>query len=374
MDNPFYVLGKLSSGTSAGKSLFAVGFVAFFFLALPFLDTTAIAGLLILVLAAATVNSAIEIVGPYEKRVLTVFGEYRRLLDPGIHFVPPFVSATHRFDMRTRVFDVPKQEAITKDNSPVIADAVLYVRVMDAKRAFLGVNDYERAVSNLGQTTLRAVLGDMKLDETLSRRDVINTRIREEIDPPTDEWGIRVESVEVREVMPSRSVVGAMEQQTSAERQRRAMILEAQGRRRGAIERAEGEKTANITRAQGEKQSQILEAQGDAVSTVLRAKSAESMGERAVIDRGLETLRSVGESKSSTFVFPQELSSLLGRYGKHLSGSDVREDTILLESNTFDTETRELLGLDDVDEMLVELDTQMDESSQLGGKTATESD
>ncbi len=357
MDHTFYTLGKSSSGVSAGTTLFAVGFIAFVFLALPFLSTTAIVGLLVLVLAAVTVNSAIEIVGPYEKRVLTVFGEYRDLLDPGIHFVPPFVSATHRFDMRTRVFDVPKQEAITKDNSPVIADAVLYVRVMDAKRAYLGVNDYERAVSNLGQTTLRAVIGDMKLDETLSQRDVINTRIREEIDPPTDEWGIRVESVEVREVMPSHAVVGAMEQQTSAERRRRATILEAQGRRRGAIERAEGGKASNIIRAQGEKQSQILEAQGDAVSTVLRAKSAESMGERAVIEKGMETLQAIGEGKSSTFVLPQELSSLLGRYGKHLTGSDVRDDSVLLESNSFDTETSELLGLDDVDEMLVELDS-----------------
>ncbi|MFH5799584.1 SPFH domain-containing protein [Haladaptatus sp. CMAA 1911] len=373
MDNPFYTLGKTTAGVSAGKTLLAIGFAVFFVLALPFLDPAAIAGLLLLALAVVTVNSAVEIVGPYEKRALTVFGEYRRLLDPGIHFIPPFVSATRRFDMRTRVFDVPKQEAITQDNSPVIADAVLYVRVMDPERAFLGVDDYERAVSNLGQTTLRAVIGDMKLDETLSRRDVINTRIREEIDPPTDDWGVRVESVEVREVMPSRAVTGAMEQQTSAERKRRAMILEAQGERRGAIEKAEGDKSSNIIRAQGEKQSQILEAQGDAVSTVLRAKSAQSMGERAVIEKGMETLQSIGEGESTTFVLPQELSSLVGRYGKHLTGSDVRDDAELLESNDFDPETRELLGLDDIEETLSELDNDVDEIPQVGAEVDPES-
>ncbi|WP_331236585.1 SPFH domain-containing protein [Natronorarus salvus] len=293
----------------------------------------------------------VEIVDAYEQRALTVFGEYRKLLDPGIHFVPPFVSATHRFDKRTQTIDVPRQEAITRDNSPVTADAVVYIRVMDAKRAYLEVDDYHRAVSNLAQTTLRAVLGDMELDETLSRREEINRRIHTEIDEPTDEWGVRVEAVEVREVQPSRDVQRAMEQQTSAERKRRAMILEAQGERRSAIERAEGDKQSNIIRAQGEKQSQILEAQGDAVSTVLRAKSAESMGERAIIERGLQTLKRIGEGPSTTFVLPQELTSLVGRYGKHLSGSDVKLDEGSLESLAFEDDVRELLGLDDLSEL-----------------------
>jgi len=315
------------------------------------LEAWSLAGLLLLGLAIVTVSSMVEIVDATEKRALTVFGEYRKLLDPGIHFIPPFVSATHRFDMRTQTIDVPRQEAITRDNSPVTADAVVYIRVMDAKRAYLEVDDYHRAVSNLAQTTLRAVLGDMELDETLSRREEINRRIHTEIDEPTDEWGVRVEAVEVREVQPSRDVQRAMEQQTSAERKRRAMILEAQGERRSAIERAEGDKQSNIIRAQGEKQSQILEAQGDAVSTVLRAKSAESMGERAIIERGLDTLKRIGEGPSTTFVLPQELTSLVGRYGKHLSGSDVKLEEGSLESLAFEDDVRELLGLDDLSEL-----------------------
>ncbi|KYH24073.1 hypothetical protein HAPAU_41520 [Halalkalicoccus paucihalophilus] len=314
--------------------------------------TLTFVALLLLFLAIVTVWQMVEIVDATEKRALTVFGEYRKLLEPGIHFVPPFVSATHHFDMRTQTLDVPSQEAITIDNSPVTADAVVYIRVMDAKRAFLEVDDYKRAVSNLAQTTLRAVIGGMELDDTLSRREQINARIREELDEPTDEWGIRVESVEVREVTPAQGVKSAMEQQTSAERKRRAMILEAQGERRSAVEKAEGDKQSNIIRAQGEKQSQILEAQGDAVSTVLRAKSAESMGERAIIEKGMETLESIGHGESSTFIMPQELTSLVGRYGKHLTGSDVKLDEDQLDSLEFDEETRDLLGLDNIGELI----------------------
>jgi regulator of protease activity HflC (stomatin/prohibitin superfamily) len=315
-----------------------------------------VVALVVLAIAIVAVYQSVEIVNAYEKRALTVFGEYRRLLEPGISFIPPFVSRTYAFDMRTQTLDVPRQEAITRDNSPVTADAVVYIKVMDAKKAFLEVDDYKRAVSNLAQTTLRAVLGDMELDDTLNKRGEINARIRRELDEPTDEWGVRVESVEVREVNPSQDVQQAMEQQTSAERRRRAMILEAQGERRSAIETAEGDKQSNIIRAQGEKQSQILEAQGDAISTVLRAKSAESMGERAVIDKGMETLADIGQSESTTFVLPQELTSLVGRYGKHLTGSDVKTDGQLLDSMDFDEETREMLGLDDIEEILGQID------------------
>ncbi|GAB7092018.1 SPFH domain-containing protein [Halorubrum luteum] len=315
---------------------------------------------LALLVVLVTIVSAVEIVDAYEKEALTVFGEYRQLLEPGVHLIPPFVSRTYAFDMRTQTIDVPSQEAITRDNSPVTADAVVYIKVMDAKKAFLEVDNYKRAVSNLAQTTLRAVLGDMELDDTLSRREQINDRIHDELDEPTDEWGIRVEAVEVREVSPSRDVQRAMEQQTSAERRRRAMILEAQGERRSAVEKAEGDKQSNIIRAQGEKQSRILEAQGDAISTVLRARAADSMGERAIIEQGMETLAEIGQGESTTFVLPQELTSLVGRYGKSLSGSDVQAMEGL-DGKQFDEETEKLLGLEDIESALEELDSYTDE-------------
>ncbi|ELY60337.1 hypothetical protein C491_03545 [Natronococcus amylolyticus DSM 10524] len=322
-------------------------------------------GLLVLLLVPIVLRSSIVIVDAYEKKTLTVLGEYRKLLEPGINVVPPFVSNTYRFDMRTQTVDVPRQEAITRDNSPVTADAVIYMRVMNVKRAFLEVDDYKKAVSNLAQTTLRAVIGDMELDDTLNKRQEINARIRQELDEPTDEWGIRIESVEVREVNPSQDVQQSMEKQTSAERKRRAMILEAQGERRSAVEKAEGDKQSEIIRAQGEKQSQILEAQGDSISTVLRAKSAESMGERAIIDQGMETLEQIGQSESTTFVMPQELTSMVGRYGKHLSGSDVKEDGDQLESLEFSEETRELIGLDDISEIIGEIDAELEANSSI---------
>ena len=335
------------------------------------IDSLLLVGVVLLAIAVAVVWQMVVITDATEKKALTVLGEYRKLLEPGIAFVPPFVSNTHTFDMRTQTLDVPRQEAITRDNSPVTADAVVYIKVMDAKKAFLEVDDYKRAVSNLAQTTLRAVLGDMELDDTLNKRQEINARIRKELDEPTDEWGVRVESVEVREVNPSQDVQQAMEQQTSAERRRRAMILEAQGERRSAVEEAQGEKQSNIIRAQGEKQSQILEAQGDAISTVLRAKSAEAMGERAVIERGMETLEEIGKGESTKFVLPQELTSLVGRYGKHLTGSDIKENGHELEGLDFDAQTREMLGLDDIEEILGQIDQeaevdveQMEEQAQ----------
>jgi regulator of protease activity HflC (stomatin/prohibitin superfamily) len=353
MDSLFRELGRMSARGVPKRAQNAGLLVVLVFLALLVAPPSPLTyvGLVFLVLAIATVWSAVEVVRAYEKRALTVFGEYRKLLEPGLHVKPPFVSRTYTFDMRTQTIDVPKQEAITEDNSPVTADAVVYIRVMDAKKAFLEVDDYRRAVSNLAQTTLRAVLGDMELDETLSRRDEINRRIRKELDEPTDEWGVRVESVEVREVKPSADVENAMEQQTSAERRRRAMILEAQGERRSAVERAQGEKQSNVISAQGAKQAAVLRAQGDAVATVLRARAAESMGERAVVDRGLESLERIGTSPSTTYLLPQELTSLLGRYGRRLTDADVQEAPGL-ESREFDAETRELLGLDSVDEIL----------------------
>jgi regulator of protease activity HflC (stomatin/prohibitin superfamily) len=309
-------------------------------------------GVALLVVVVGTVYSAVEVVQAYERAALTVFGEYRGLLEPGLNLVVPFVSRATTFDLRTQTVDVPTQEAITRDNSPVTADAVVYVRVMDAERTFLEVDDYRRATLLLAQTTLRAVIGDMELDETLSRRDRINERIRRELDRPTDEWGVRVESVEVREVKPSADVENAMEEQTSAERRRRATILEAQGERRSAVERAQGDRQSNVLRAQGEKRASVLEAQGDAISTVLRARSAESMGERAIVDKGMETLSEIGGSESTTFLLPQELTSLVGRYGRRLTGGDVSAaGSEGLDSGSFDAETTTLLGLDEIESL-----------------------
>ena len=362
MDQPgrafFRELGRLSAAPAAitrpdaGPSRVALAvLVAVAALLLAVVSPLYAVGFLLAALVLATVVSTVEIVQAYERRALTVLGGYRGLLDPGLHLVPPFVSRTYRFDLRTITVDVPRQEAITRDNSPVTADAVVYVRVVDPKRAFLQVDDYRNATALLAQTTLRAVLGDMDLDDTLSRRSEINARIREGLQGPTDDWGVEVEMVEVREVLPTPVVRGAMEEQSSAERRRRAMILEAQGERRAAVETAEGDRISNVLTAQGEKQASVLEAQGDAISTVLRARAAESMGERAIVDKGLDALVDIGQGESTTFVLPQELTSLVGRYGRRLSGSDVAAGRAL-EGREFDAGERELLGLDDIESIV----------------------
>jgi regulator of protease activity HflC (stomatin/prohibitin superfamily) len=206
MNHPFYVLGRLTAGVNLSRVLAGVVAVLALLYVLPRVNPVVAVGLLALALVVALLASAVEIVGPYEKRALTVFGEYRDLLGPGLNVVPPLVSRTHTYDMRTQTLDVPSPEAITEDNSPVTADAVIYVRVMDAEKAYLEVDNYREAVSNLAQTTLRAVIGDMELDDTLKKREEINARIRRELDRPTDEWGVRIESVEVQD---SRERVGA---------------------------------------------------------------------------------------------------------------------------------------------------------------------
>jgi regulator of protease activity HflC (stomatin/prohibitin superfamily) len=175
-------------------------------------DSLGIIALVVLLIVIIVMSQAIEIVRPYEKRALIVFGEFRRMLDPGISVVPPFMSRTYAVDMRTQSLDVPRQEAITRDFRAMSAEAVVYIEVMDAKKTFLETEDYKLAVTNLAETTLRLVLGDMDLDDVLNRSQTINTRMRRDLDEATEEWGVRVVSVEVRDVNPSLEVQQAMEQ------------------------------------------------------------------------------------------------------------------------------------------------------------------
>jgi len=278
----------------------------------------ALAALAVAVVSYLVVDS-VEIVQAYERRPYTVFGRYERVLGPGINLVLPVFGETRVFDVRTQTIEVPTQEAITRDNSPVRASAIVYLSVVDAEKAFLEVEDYRNATAYLAQTSLRAVVGDMELDDTLSERGEMNARVREQLGETVAAWGVDVEAVEVKAVLPSAAVVRAMEHQTAAERHRRAAILEAQGVRRSAVERAEGAKAAAVLRAEGRKRAAVLEAQGDAAARVLRATAAEAMGERALIERGFDAIERVGAGPAETYVVPQELTTLLGRRGRLLA-------------------------------------------------------
>src|SRR5208282_3849342 len=210
-------------------------------------------------------------ISPYQLGVVTVLGSYKGIKKSGLAFVSP-IARVILIDLRTQVLEVPRQEVITKDNSPTNVDAIIYIKVVDPSKSIFEVQDYHIATVALAQTTLRSIIGDMELDEILYNRERINTRLRDILDEATDRWGIRVEAVEIKEVDPVGPVKTAMEEQTSAERQRRAAVLRADGEKRSAILVAEGQKRSRILQAEGVRQSQILEAEGARVATILQAQ------------------------------------------------------------------------------------------------------
>ena len=266
--------------------------------------------------------SGIKIVKPYEQAIYMRLGKFVRVLNQGLNVVFPLINEVVKMDLRTEVLDVPKQEVITKDNSPVDVDAVIYIKVTDPKNAFFEVTNYRFATVNLAQTTLRSIIGDMELDEILSSREKINVSLRDILDENTDKWGVKIEAVEIREVNPARKVKDSMEEQTSAERKRRAAILEADGQKRAAILEAEGKKRSRILEAEGLRQSMILEAEGKRLATILEgqgeaqklrimAVGAASMDSKAMSVLSMQTLQKIGEGESSKIFFPLEVTKLI---------------------------------------------------------------
>ena len=285
---------------------------------------TIVFGIVILLIIALIfiLITAIQIIQPYEQGLLIVLGNFRKRLNPGLNIVPPLISRVVKLDLRTQTLDVPRQEVITKDNSPTNVDAIIYIKIVDPDKAYFEVQNYKMATIYLAQTTLRSLIGDMELDEILYQRDKINTNLRDILDEATDKWGVKVDAVEIREVDPVGPVKAAMEEQTSAERERRAAILRADGNKRSAILKAEGAKRSRILQAEGLRQSAILEAEGERLARILRAQGdaqklrilslgAAPMDQKALTVLSLETLKSVGDGKSTKIIFPFEISRLL---------------------------------------------------------------
>lgn len=277
---------------------------------------------LLVIVIVIFVFSGVKIVQPYEQAIYMRLGKFVRVLDQGLNFVCPLINQVVKLDLRTEVMDVPKQEVITKDNSPVNVDAVIYIKVTDPRKAFFEVTNYRLATVNLAQTTLRSVIGQMELDEILSNRDNINVQLRDTLDESTDKWGVRVENVEIKEVDPASKVKDSMEEQTSAERKRRAAILEADGLKRAAIMEAEGKKKSKILEAEGTRQSMILEAEGKRMATILEAQGeaqklrimsvgAASMDAKALSVLSMDTIKAMGDGAASKIYFPMELTKLV---------------------------------------------------------------
>ena len=267
-------------------------------------------------------TSGVKIVQPYEQAIYMRLGKFVRVLDQGLNIVTPLVNQVVKIDLRTEVMDVPKQEVITKDNSPVYVDAIIYIKVTDPKNAFFEVTNYRLATVNLAQTTLRSVIGQMELDEILSSRENINIQLRDILDENTDKWGVRVENVEIKEVDPAPKVKQSMEEQTSAERMRRAAILQADGLKRSAIMEAEGKKRSKILEAEGNRQSMILEAEGKRLATILESQGeaqklrimsvgAAAMDSKALAIMSMDTLKTVSDGQASKIFFPIEVTKLM---------------------------------------------------------------
>jgi regulator of protease activity HflC (stomatin/prohibitin superfamily) len=277
---------------------------------------------------------SIKVLPEYERLVVLRLGKFAGTRGPGLTLLIPFLENGKRVDMRERFLEIPRQTAITKDNTPIDIDFLVYYRIIDPKLSMLEVLDVVNASLNIAATTLRAVIGDIELDDVLARREQINGVLRVKLDEVTERWGMKITNVEIREVEPPAMVREAMNRQMSAERERRATVTRAEGERASSIMVAEGEKQSSILRAEGEKQAAILRAEGDRQAQFLlqqgRAAGLQALQEHArdidpntMMLQYLDSLRALGASPSTKYVVPVELVSLLGRFMATLSSNGV---------------------------------------------------
>ena len=281
-------------------------------------------GLLAVILLLAVfwlLRTTIRAVKEYDRLVIFFIGRFKTVRGPGLIYVIPFLESAIKVDMREKIIDIPSQTAITKDNASIGIDFLVYYRITDPEQSVTKVGDVVDATGKIATTTLRAVIGDIVLDDVLSRRDQINDVLRVKLDETTERWGMKITTVEIREIEPPRAIQDAMNRQMSAERDRRAEVTLAEGEREAAIARAEGSKQSAILEAEGQKQSQILRAEGEREAQLLTAegyaKALTAIHERArdvdsktMALQYMEMLEKVGSSPSTKFVLPMELTSI----------------------------------------------------------------
>lgn len=236
--------------------------------------------------------ASLRIIRPWQKGLVERLGRYQRTADSGLTMLVPFIERLTRVDMREQVVDVPPQEVITEDNVVVTVDAVIYYEVTDPVKVVYNVKDFRLAAVKLAQTNLRNVIGDFTLDKSLTSRESINTKLRQVLDDATDKWGIKVTRVELQRIDPPRDVTDAMHKQMRAERERRAMVLEAKGIKEATINKAEGDRQARILKAEGEKQSAILRAEGEA-EAIERVAKAERFKKIAIAEGEAQAVKNV---------------------------------------------------------------------------------
>ena len=279
----------------------------------------------ILVIGFVFLANAIRIVPEYQRLVVFRLGRSVGAKGPGIIILIPVIDRAVKVDLREQVREIPHQTAITKDNAGISVDFIWYYKVLDPSESVLQVGNFEVAAQGMATTTLRAVIGGIPLDDVLSEREHINTMLRTRLDEVTERWGVKVTNVEIREIIPPRDIQEAMNRQMSAERIRRAVVTESTGTREAAINVAQGEKQAAILRAEGAKQSAILEAEGQQQAQELRAQgfakaldaifsSAQNVDQKTMTLQYFETLKSLGTSPSTKYIFPMEFTSMLDNF------------------------------------------------------------
>ena len=287
---------------------------------------------------------ALVIIPQSETRIIERLGRYHATLKPGVNIIIPFVDRakdivamvrgryvyTNNIDLREQVYDFPKQNVITKDNVQTEINALLYFQIVDPFKAVYEINNLPNAIEKLTQTTLRNIIGELELDETLTSRDTINTKLRAVLDDATNKWGVKVNRVELQDITPPQSVLQAMEKQMQAERNKRATILTSEGQKAAAILQSEGQKTARINQAEADKQTQILQAEGEAQARIRKAeaeaiainKITEAVGQSAnpanylLAQKYIGMMQEVAEGNNTKTVYlPYEATNLLGSIG-----------------------------------------------------------
>ncbi|MDG6956353.1 MAG: SPFH domain-containing protein [Nitrososphaerota archaeon] len=266
---------------------------------------------IVVVVIIGLIASTIKIIREYERLVVFRLGRLIGARGPGVVFIFPFINRVNKVDLRERYLEVPHQTCITKDNAPVDIDFLIYNKVTEATQSIVQVQNFEGASIGIATTTLRAVVGDIPLDELLAKREQINQILRSKLDEVTERWGIKVTNVEIREITPPKDVQEAMVRQMSAERTRRATVTEADGKREASILVAEGEKKSNILRAEGDKQAQILRAEGYAGALSQIFGAAKGIDSKTMVLQYLDTLKALGASPSTKYIFPMEFTGLL---------------------------------------------------------------
>jgi regulator of protease activity HflC (stomatin/prohibitin superfamily) len=255
--------------------------------------------------------ASIKIVREYQRVVLFRLGRASGARGPGLIVINPITDRISWVDLREQYLEVPHQTAITQDNAAIAIDFIIFYKVLDPLTTVLAVQDFKGAGINIASTTLRSVVGDMSLDDVLSKREEMNDVLRTKLDDVTERWGVKVTNVEVREIKPPPAVLEAMTRQMGAERTRRALVTEAEGQKSASITVAEGEKQSAILQAEGERQAAELRAQGFAAALRRILEVAASVDKTTMTLQYLETLKQIGTSPSTKFVVPVELTSLL---------------------------------------------------------------